>query len=98
MNGGWTRTLPLQAAVSPRAGDGERDAGRLEVGEQPTAVLGLERRPGPLRAAVVLAGDALAGGAGGEVGVVLGEREDVAVGSEAVQELVPAAVLAEHQA
>src|SRR5688572_15670554 len=84
----------LESAGVPGSGDRERDPWTLDVREQPLAVravagareLGSAEVPGD---AVPLAG---------EDHVVLGELEDLAVDRQPVQELLAAAVLAQHEA
>jgi pimeloyl-ACP methyl ester carboxylesterase len=88
----------LERPTAPGTCDGERDAGALDVGEQPIPILRFERRSGPFSGRIVAGLDrGPAGHAVGDNDVVGGEREDLAVGGQAVQELHPAAVLAQHQ-
>ncbi len=82
-----------QHAFAPRARDGERDAGALEVREHPVPVLGLEAGTRPLGAREVT-GEALRPR---QDDVVLSELEDLTLGAEPVEVLPPASVLTEDQ-
>src|SRR5688500_10068678 len=87
------KTGYLKRAGLPGARDRAGARGVEDGGEQPLSVRAVARA-GPFGVSEV-AGQA--GALAAQLHVVLREREDLAVGRQAVQELVAAAVLAEHE-
>ena len=85
----------LERSVAPRAGDGKRNAGTLDIHEQPAAVRTVGRA-GELAAAEV-AGKSVAAVRGAKVHVVLGEPEDVPVDGQTMEEFRARAVLTQDE-